>query len=76
MDEIKAITTRLGENSKMVLCGDPDQNDLGKESALKRFAEICKKHDIDIPIIEFGVDDIVRSDIVARIVRMLMKEKL
>lgn len=76
MDEIKAITTRLGENSKMVLCGDPDQNDLGKESALKKFADICKKHDIDIPIIEFGVDDIVRSDIVARIVRMLMEEKL
>lgn len=76
MDEIKAITTRLGENSKMVLCGDPDQNDLGKESALKKFAQICKKHNIDIPIIEFGVDDIVRSDIVARIVRMLMEEKL
>lgn len=76
MDEIKAITTRLGENSKMVLCGDPDQNDLGKDSALKKFAQICKKHDIDIPIIEFGVDDIVRSDIVARIVRMLMQEKL
>ncbi len=76
MEEIKAITTRLGENSKMVLCGDPDQNDLGKDSALKKFAGICKRHNIDIPIIEFGVDDIVRSDIVARIVRMLMEEKL
>lgn len=76
IEEIKAITTRLGENSKMILCGDPVQHDLGDKSAILQFIKLCRKHDIDIPIIEFGVDDIVRSDIVANIVRMLMAEGL
>ena len=75
-EELKAITTRLGENSKMVLCGDPAQSDINNGKDILKFVNLCKKHDIDIPIIEFGVDDIVRSDIVARIVRMLMEEKL
>ena len=75
-DEIKAITTRLGENSKMVLCGDPAQADTNNGRDILKFVSLCKKHNIDIPIIEFGVDDIVRSDIVAKIVRMLMAEEL
>jgi phosphate starvation-inducible PhoH-like protein len=75
-EELKAITTRLGENSKMVLCGDPAQSDINSGKDILKFVHLCKKHNIDIPIIEFGVDDIVRSDIVAKIVRMLMEEKL
>jgi len=75
-DEIKAITTRLGENSKMVLCGDPAQSDTNNGKDILKFVRLCEKHSIDIPIIEFGVDDIVRSDIVARVVRMFMQEKL
>jgi phosphate starvation-inducible protein PhoH and related proteins len=75
-EEIKAITTRLGENSKMVLCGDPAQSDHNSGKDVLKFVGLCHKHGIDIPIIEFGVDDIVRSDIVANIVRMLAKEKL
>jgi phosphate starvation-inducible PhoH-like protein len=75
IEELKAITTRLGENSKMVLCGDPAQRDINV-LGIEHFVKLCRKHNIEIPIIEFGVDDIVRSDIVASIVRMLMKENL
>ena len=75
-EEIKAITTRLGENSKMVLCGDPAQSDTNNGQDIIKFVRLCRKHDIEIPIIEFSVEDIVRSDIVARIVKMLMEEKL
>ena len=75
-EEIKAITTRLGENSKMVLCGDPAQSDTNSGKDILRFVSLCHKYGIEIPIIEFGVDDIVRSDIVASIVRMLAEEKL
>jgi phosphate starvation-inducible PhoH-like protein len=75
-EEIKAITTRLGENSKMVLCGDPAQSDQNSGRDILKFVNLCHKHGIDIPIIEFGVDDIVRSDIVASIVKMLAKENL
>jgi phosphate starvation-inducible PhoH-like protein len=60
----------------MVLCGDPAQSDINSGKDILKFVQLCKKHNIDIPIIEFGVDDIVRSDIVAKIVRMLMEEKL
>jgi len=75
-EEIKAITTRLGENSKMVLCGDPAQSDQNSGRDILKFVNLCHKHGIDIPIIEFGVNDIVRSDIVASIVKMLAKENL
>jgi phosphate starvation-inducible PhoH-like protein len=75
-EEIKAITTRLGENSKMVLCGDPAQSDTNNGKDILKFVHLCHKYGIELPIIEFGVDDIVRSDIVAKIVKMLANEKL
>lgn len=75
-EEIKAITTRLGENSKMVLCGDPAQSDHNNGRDILKFVNLCRKHNIEIPIIEFGINDIVRSDIVAKIVKMLMEEEL
>jgi phosphate starvation-inducible PhoH-like protein len=76
MEEIKAITTRLGEGSKLVLMGDQSQSDVENGKSLIRFVELCKRSDIEVPIIEFGVDDIVRSDIVGQLVRMFLKEKI
>jgi phosphate starvation-inducible PhoH-like protein len=73
-EEIKAITTRLGENSKMVLMGDAFQSDLQGKCALLKFAEMCERHSIKVPVVEFTVDDIVRSDIVAQLVKMFMYE--
>jgi phosphate starvation-inducible PhoH-like protein len=70
MEEIKAITTRLGEGSKMILMGDPNQSDIQNGLALIRFAEMCRRHAIEIPVVHFGVEDIVRSDIVGQLVRM------
>lgn len=74
-EEIKAITTRLGEGSKLVLMGDPAQSDVQDGRSLLKFANLCNKNSIGIPVIEFGVDDIVRSDIVAQLVRLFMTEK-
>jgi phosphate starvation-inducible PhoH-like protein len=76
LDEIKAITTRLGENSKLVLMGDPAQSDVKKGEDLLRFTEIVGRSDIELPVIEFGVYDIVRSDIVADLVKLYIREKL
>lgn len=73
-EEIKAVTTRLGERSKMILMGDAFQSDLHGKCALLKFAEMCERHNIKIPVIEFTVDDIVRSDIVAQLVKMFMYE--
>ena len=76
MDELKAITTRLGENSKLILMGDPAQSDVKNGEDLIRFCKVIKNSGIPMPVIEFTVDDIVRSDIVADLVRMFIAEKL
>ena len=71
-EEVKAITTRIGENSKMILMGDPMQRDT-RDSGLVTFKRVIKKYGIDIPVVEFGVDDIGRSDLVAELVKAYMK---
>jgi len=76
IEELKAITTRLGENSKMVLTGDPAQSDVGSGKDILRFVSLCERHGIHIPIIKFNSDDIVRSDIVGQLVKMFEKEGL
>ena len=76
IEELKAITTRLGENSKMVLMGDSSQSDINSGKDILKFVSICRKHNIEIPIIEFTVEDIVRSDIVGQLVKAFIKEKI
>ena len=76
IEEIKAVTTRLGEGSKLILLGDPAQSDVANGDGLVDFVEMCQKYNIDIPIIKFGLKDIVRSDIVAQLVKMFYKENL
>ena len=76
LDELKAISTRLGENSKLILMGDPAQSDVKDGKDLIKFCNLIKKCGIQLPVVEFSVDDIVRSDIVADLVRMFIKENL
>ena len=76
MDELKAISTRLGENSKLILMGDPAQSDVRDGQDLIRFTKLVKECGIELPVIEFSVDDIVRSDIVADLVRMFIAKKI
>ena len=64
--EINTIMTRVGHNSKIIFCGDFRQTDLVKKndmSGLKKFISIAKMMPA-FKLIEFSVDDIVRSDIV------------
>jgi phosphate starvation-inducible protein PhoH and related proteins len=75
-EEIKAITTRLGENSKMILSGDVTQSDVGQGYGITKFCDMCDRNGIQIPIIQFTVDDVVRSDIVGALVKMFVKENV
>jgi phosphate starvation-inducible protein PhoH and related proteins len=61
--EIKMFLTRIGKNCKVVVNGDIKQSDIKEQSGLSKIIHLAKKHAIDIPIIEFQIDDIVRSDI-------------
>ena len=76
IQEIKAFLTRIGENTQVVVNGDIAQSDLRVESGLKRIIDLIRKQGLPVPIIEFGLDDIVRSDICAMWVRALYKEGL
>jgi phosphate starvation-inducible PhoH-like protein len=74
--ELKMLLTRVGENSTIVLNGDVQQSDLKSGDGLSKIIHLAKKHMLDVPVVEFGVDDIVRSDICAEWVKVFMKEGL
>ena len=65
--ELDSIITRIGENSKIVFCGDATQSDLVKaheKNGILDFMKIINAMTFDFSTIEFGVDDIVRSGLV------------
>lgn len=68
--QMKMFLTRMGDNSRMVITGDPSQTDLpaGTRSGLRDAMEILHGVD-DIKMIRFGADDVVRHPLVASIVR-------
>ena len=62
--ELDSIITRVGKNSRIIFCGDYTQTDLTRENDKKgilKFMEILKTIK-EFSTIEFGIDDIVRSD--------------
>ncbi len=64
--ELDSIITRVGENSRICFCGDATQTDLVKsneKNGIVDFMNILRKMS-SFDVIEFGVDDIVRSGIV------------
>ena len=68
--QIKMFLTRIGENSKLVVNGDPSQVDLinKNHSGLIRSRKILK--DVkEIKVIEFDHNDVVRHPLVSKIIR-------
>lgn len=61
--ELDSIITRMGENCRLIFCGDFKQSDLGDKNGLDKFIKIIKIMD-RFTFIDFGVNDIVRSDFV------------
>lgn len=74
--ELKMLLTRVGDGSTIVLNGDVQQSDLNHTDGLSKVIHLAKKHMLPVPIIEFGIDDIIRSDICAEWVKVFMKEGL
>lgn len=64
--ELDSIITRVGENSKIMFCGDATQSDLVKTNEKNGIIDFMKilRAMPSIDIIEFGIDDIVRSGFV------------
>lgn len=74
LDELKMFLTRIGENSKTILNGDISQTDLKENSGLKKVIHLVKKHMMPIPVIEFGIEDVVRSDLCKLWIQTFHKE--
>ncbi|MBA2126375.1 phosphate starvation-inducible protein PhoH [Hyphomicrobium methylovorum] len=74
--QMKMFLTRIGEGSKMVVTGDPSQIDLppGTKSGLVEAVDLLDQVD-DISIVRFAAADIVRRDLVAKIVDAYEKPK-
>jgi phosphate starvation-inducible protein PhoH len=64
--ELDSIITRVGENSKIMFCGDATQTDLIKTNDRNGIVDFMKiiRAMPSFDVIEFGVDDIVRSGLV------------
>jgi phosphate starvation-inducible protein PhoH and related proteins len=67
--QMKMFLTRFGENSRMVVCGDPKQVDLPDPSKSGLADAVSRLEGIEsIATVRFGVKDVVRHPIVGRIV--------
>lgn len=75
-EQIKMFLTRMGENSKIFVTGDPSQIDLPKKSSsgLMHSISILYKID-DIGFMELTADDVVRNPLVKKIVKAYEHEK-
>ncbi len=73
--QIKMFLTRIGENSKLVVNGDPSQVDLinKSQSGLIKSKNLLK-HIKEIKIIEFDHNDVVRHPLVSKIIRAYQKK--
>jgi phosphate starvation-inducible PhoH-like protein len=68
--QMKMFLTRFGENSRMVVCGDPKQIDLPDITKSGLADAVSKLEGVEgIATVRFGVADVVRHPIVGRIVQ-------
>ena len=68
--QIKMFLTRIGENSKIVINGDPSQVDLPNKSlsGLNKSKDLLR-HIKEISVVDFDHSDVVRHPLVSKIVK-------
>jgi phosphate starvation-inducible PhoH-like protein len=74
IEELKALVTRVGENTSLVVDGDINQSDLKGNSGLSTLVKLVERHHMDIPVIEFTIDDCVRSGICKQWLKVFHQE--
>jgi phosphate starvation-inducible protein PhoH and related proteins len=62
--QAKAIITRFGEGSQMVIEGDPDQSDIEGPNGLEFLLRIAREDNIPHTAVEFDEADVVRHPLV------------
>lgn len=74
VDLIKMVITRFGDNSKMVLTGDPDQKDNLNENVLG-WARQNLEGVHDVSFVKFDIKDVEREEVVKNILMKLKAEE-
>jgi phosphate starvation-inducible protein PhoH and related proteins len=74
--EIKTFLTRIGDDCTVVINGDVSQCDIDQASGLRTVIHMVKSQMLQVPVIEFSREDIVRSGICAMWVRAFDEAKL
>ena len=75
--QIKMFLTRIGENSKLVVNGDPSQIDLinKSESGLIKSKNLLRNIK-EIKVVEFDHTDVVRHPLVSKIIKAYQKKNI
>lgn len=74
--ELVTLVTRIGEFSRLYICGDPDQSDINGKSGFNQIIQLFddqESRDNGIYIFRFTEDDVVRSGLVKFILKKLKK---
>ena len=76
--ELDSIMTRVGEQSKIMFCGDATQSDLVKQNERNGIIDFMRILRLmpSVDVIEFGVEDIVRSGLVKEYILAKMELNL
>jgi phosphate starvation-inducible PhoH-like protein len=74
--EIKTFLTRIGENCSLVVNGDISQRDLAEASGLRAVLQLIRANGLPVPVIEFSLDDIVRSGVCAMWARAFAEARI
>lgn len=76
-NQMKMLLTRIGDNSKMVLTGDLNQNDrkFASENGLRDFLSLLRaRYSSTIATVDFSNEDIMRHEVVKEILSLYGEE--
>lgn len=74
--ELITLMTRIGENTKLFICGDSMQSDIGNKSGFMRVFDLFNNEESEkngIYCFEFSEEDIMRSEILKYIIKVFKK---
>jgi phosphate starvation-inducible PhoH-like protein len=77
--ELTTLMTRLGEGSKLLICGDPMQSDINGKSGFADMYSLFnddESKDKGIHTFYFGPEDIKRSEILKYVIEKIQKKKV
>jgi len=76
--ELTTLMTRLGEGSKLIICGDPMQSDINGKSGFSDMYSVfndAESKEKGIHTFHFGPEDIKRSEILKFVIEKISKKK-